>query len=245
MPGGVIPFLGIFEPVSALIHLGAALVVLLSAPRLLRLGGTRRRIVALGAFVLAAALLLGLSGVYHSLPPGPARDMAQRFDHGAIWTLIVGTFTPIVVVILRGRLRSLTIILIWTIAIAGVVLKTVFFHEISEWVGLVFYVGLGWMGALSCVGLARQAGWSTVALCLAGGISYTVGAVLEFARTPIVIVGVLGPHEVFHIAIVLGVALHWVLLATLMRRVSLPVRTAARAVPWWDERSRRWATVSQ
>ena len=233
----VTPFLGIWEPVSSLLHLSTALVVLLASPWLLRLGISRRRVAGLMAFIGGAVLLLMMSGIYHALEPGSARDLAQRLDHAAIWTLIVGTFTPIVVVTFRGVSRKVMVTSIWAVAIAGGVLKTVFFTEIPEWVGLVFYVGFGWLGAIYCIRLARKGGWASSVLCLAGGVSYTTGAVLEFARTPLIIPQILGPHELFHITIVLGVVLHWACLTTLMRHAA---EDHPEGGAWWDARS-KWA----
>jgi hemolysin III len=239
----LLPFFGLLEPVSALTHLVAALVVVGAAPSLLRLGGSRRRVAGLATFLAGAVALLLCSSAYHSVGPGPTRELIQRFDHAAIWGLIVGTLTPIVIVILKGWARKLSLVGMWALAFAFIALKTLFFEEISEWVGLAMYVGFAWVGALFFFRLGRDWGWGPVAWCLAGGVSYTGGAILEYTRSPVIIPGVFGPHEVFHLAIVLGIVLHWVTLAELMRRVSQRQGEGRVEGSWWDARSRRWTSA--
>jgi channel protein (hemolysin III family) len=119
-----------------------------------------------------------------------------------------------------GVLRKVMLLLVWTLCLAGVILKTLFFDAIPEGLGLAFYVAFGWLGVTYFVGLARRGGAQSVLWCFAGGVSYTSGAVLEFARVPVILPGVFGPHEVFHLAIVLGVVCHWVCISVLMRKVS-------------------------
>ncbi len=172
------------------------------------------------AFIVGATLLFLMSGIYHTLDHGPTREIVQRLDHAAIWVLIVGTFTPVMVVLTRGRMRRVVIISAWTVAMSCALLKTLFFTQIPEWIGLAFYIGFAWMGASYFVRMFRRAGLVTVGLMLGGGVSYTLGAVLEFARAPLLIPNVLGPHELFHLTIVLGVVLHWLSLHTLMTRTT-------------------------
>jgi channel protein (hemolysin III family) len=161
-------------------------------------------------FAFSCVVLLSLSGVYHLLSPGTAgRDVLQRLDHAAIFVLIAGTFTPVHGILFKGIGRWGMIVLIWTAAITGVTLKTIFFKGVSEWLGLTFYLGLGWIGALSGVVLYRRYGFAFLKPLLWGALAYTVGAVLEFVRQPILIPGVIGPHELFHAAVLTGAACHW------------------------------------
>ena len=153
----------------------------------------------------------------------------------------MGTFTPIAVVIFDGRKRKVMLISIWPVALIGVVLKTLYFDVIPEWVGLIFYIGFAWLGAFYFAGMIRLSGWPSVIWCLAGGFFYTTGAVLEFARVPLLIPGVLGPHEIFHLAIVMGVLLHWICLENLMRHVS----STEGEETWWDRSSKSRLAVTR
>ena len=71
------------------------------------------------------------------------------------------------------------------------------------------YLGLGWVGVISGVALWRRHGFSFMSPLLVGGLAYTIGAIFEYLRRPVLIEGVVGPHELFHVAVVLGIAFHW------------------------------------
>ena len=75
--------------------------------------------------------------------------------------------------------------------------------------GLVLYLGFGWIGLASIIKLGRQIGFRTVRPLWIAGIFFTVGAVLEAARQPVLVPEWVGPHEIFHLAVVAGVAIHW------------------------------------
>ncbi len=133
----------------------------------------------------------------------------QRLDHAGIWTMIAGTFTPIHWILFRARWRWLFLISLWTIAITGLVLKTVYFYDIPEWLGLSFYLGLGWLGVISFIKIHQIYGKENSKFLLLGGLAYTVGALSENLRWPFLIEGVFGPHEIFHICVLLGAYFHW------------------------------------
>jgi channel protein (hemolysin III family) len=161
-------------------------------------------------FVFATVFLLAMSGVFHLLPRGTvARAVVQRLDHAGIFALIAGTFTPAHVMLFRGWRRWLPIVLVWSAAIVGIVLKSIFFDSIPEGLGLSFYLGLGWIGAISGLLIWQQYGFRFMELLIAGAIAYTAGAVCEYIRWPVAIPHVLGPHEFFHLAVLGGVACHW------------------------------------
>ena len=207
----VTPFIGFSDPFSSLLHLIAAAVCLWFGIKLLYdfkspLGAR----ISLGVFVFGAVFMFSMSGVYHLLDQGGTpRYVMQHLDHAAIWIMIAGTFTPIHVILFTGWKRWGVLGFVWTAAITGLVLKTVFFDEFPEWLGLIFYLGLGWVGVFSGIMLAKQKEWHDVRLMGYGGIAYSLGAVFEFFRPPFFIQGVIGPHEIFHIAIIFGAYYHW------------------------------------
>jgi channel protein (hemolysin III family) len=208
---GILSIPGFSEPVSCFSHLlgaGAAAIAGFFLVRKAR--GSPLRVTAASIFLFAVIFLLSMSGVYHLLEPGgAARAVLQRLDHAAIWVLIAGTFTPIHLVLFRGFWRWGLLSLIWAAAVTGLVLKTLFFAELPEWAGLVFYAALGWMGLLSSLHYWRRFGGAAVLPVLWGGLAYTAGAVLEFTRVGVIIPGVIGHHELFHFAVITGVIFHW------------------------------------
>ncbi len=125
---------------------------------------------SLGVFVFGAVFMFSMSGVYHLLDQGGTpRYVMQHLDHAAIWIMIAGTFTPIHVILFTGWRRWGVLAIVWTAAITGLVLKTVFFDEFPEWLGLIFYLALGWVGVFSGTMLAKQTGWQGVRLLGYGG----------------------------------------------------------------------------
>ena len=202
---------GFSDPVASLTHLaGAAVFAVLGGFLIARGRGQARRVVALSIFVLSCVLLLSLSGVYHLLTPKTAaRSVLLRLDHAAIFVLIAGSFTPVHAILLRERWQRYLLAGIWGAALAGLVLKTVFFDATPPWVGLLMYLGLGWLGLISTVALARRFGVRFVLPLIWGALAYPLGALADFLRWPVLLPGVIGPHEVFHLAVLAGIAFHW------------------------------------
>ena len=202
---------GFSDPVSSLTHLaGAVVFAILSAFLIARGRGDARRVMSLVVFAFSCVLLLSFSGVYHLLSPGTtARGVLMRLDHAAIFVLIAGSFTPVHVILLRDLWHWHLLAWIWALAIVGLVLKTVYFDATPEWIGLLMYLGLGWQGVISTVALARRSGVRFVLPLVWGALAYTVGAVAEFLGWPVLVAGIVGPHEVFHLAVLAGISFHW------------------------------------
>ncbi len=202
---------GFAEPFSCFTHLLGAGIFLVLGFFLVRRGrGSRARRFSLFVFAFACVHQLALSGVYHLLSTGGAgRAVLQRLDHAAIFVLIAGTFTAAHTILFTGIARWGMLLLIWAAAITGLTLKTIFFDSVPEALGLSLYVGLGWVGLGSAVMLWRRYGFTFIKPMLWGAVFYTAGGVLEFLREPTLIPGVIGPHELFHIAVLAGLSFHW------------------------------------
>lgn len=209
--GRVLSIAGFSDPVSSLTHLAGAVAFAVLGVVLLRRGrGDRARMISLCLFAFSCVLLLSLSGVYHLLEPDtPGREVLKRLDHAAIFVLIAGSFTPVHVILFRGGWRWGMLAGIWGAALAGLVLKTVFFSTMPEWLGLAMYLGLGWMGVISALQLARRYGLRFIQPLLWGALAYTAGALIEFLRWPMLLAGIVGPHEIFHLAVLAGISCHW------------------------------------
>jgi channel protein (hemolysin III family) len=202
---------GFHEPFSAISHLLGALLFLVLGGLLLRRGrGSAARLIFLGVYAASCVFLFAMSGVYHQMVRGgTAHAVLGRLDHSAIFILIAGTFTPAHGILFRGPLRWGPLLLIWTAAAAGLTLKTIFYNDVSEWLGLSFYLTLGWFGGVSGFLLARRFGLAFIQPLLIGGLAYTVGGVMEFLGWLVVIPGVVHPHELFHVAVLVGAFFHW------------------------------------
>lgn len=213
----LVPFAGASEPLAAGSHMVAAAVAILFAPALVSAGGNRTAArAAITVFAVALVLLFGVSGAYHVFDlDGAPRAVLRRIDHALIWILIAATFTPVHVIAFRGAARWVPLACIWFLAITGLVLKTIYFTEFPEGLGFVLYIGFGWMGFFAGIKLYRSGASRAVGLILAGGVAYTTGAVLSAFHWPTPVPGLFGHHEIFHLAVCAGAALHWQAVATL------------------------------
>lgn len=220
-----VSFAGFSDPFSSLTHLaGAAVFAVLSVVLLHRGRGDSGRMLSLCVFAFSCVLLLSLSGTYHLLAPDSAgREVLKRLDHAAIFGLIAGSFTPVHVILFRGAWRWGMLAGIWGAAIIGLTAKTLNFAATPEWVGLLMFLGLGWMGVISVVALARRYGTGFVLPLIWGGLAYTAGAVAEFLRWPQLLPGVVGPHEIFHLAVLAGIGWHWAFILSIASAEPAPI----------------------
>ncbi len=202
---------GFYEPISSWSHLLTAFAGFIGLYFLLKRGkGNLTRQLALLVFSISIIFLFSMSGVFHLLyAPSMARDVLQRLDHAGIWTLIAGTFTPIHIILFRGPWRWIPLTAIWVMAITGLVLQVIFFTSFPQWLVLLLFLGLGWFGCFSMYKFKKLYRDPTIWFLFAGGIFYSIGAIIDFMRWPVIWLGVLGPHEIFHLFVIMGVASHW------------------------------------
>lgn len=205
----IIPFLGFHEPFSSLIHLITALCFLFFGVKLVYLGrGNWLRTSSLIAYIVCGVFLFSMSGVYHLLDKGTTgRYVLRILDHAGIYLMISGSFTPFQIILLRGVRRWIPLVLIWVLAITGLTLTAVFFDDMPEALLLTFFIGMGWM-SLFTVWFLRKVCMSTIKYIFIGGVLYTMGAIFDFMRWPILLDGVVGPHELFHLFISLAAVTH-------------------------------------
>lgn len=167
-------------------------------------------------FTAASVTLLVTSGIYHMLAADThLRELFRRLDHTAIWLMIACSFTAIHMVGFGGRWRWAPPAIVCVIALFGIVFKSLFLDSFSELVWLLMYIGVGSLGIMSMVGFAIARRWDAVWSFALGGAVYTAGAICEYLGTFAPIPTIVGPHEVFHLAVVVGLALHWRLLCRL------------------------------
>jgi len=208
---GIYPILGFTHPLSSIIHLLGAVFFTYQAKHMLRrVKGSSIRTISLAVFSGSCIFLLLVSGIYHLLATtGVAHTVFQRLDHAAIFLVIAGTFTPINCILFTGLLRWEFLVTVWVLAIGGLIVKTIFFTTIPEWLGLSFYLGLGWMGLFMGFHLWRDYGFAFIQQLVLGGIFYTVGAIIEYHQKLTIVPGIIGPHEILHIAVLLGIGFQW------------------------------------
>jgi channel protein (hemolysin III family) len=148
---------------------------------------------------------MSMSGVYHMMVfGGTARAVMERMDHSAIFTLIAGTFTPVLGILFRGTGKWVSLILIWAVTLTAITLKVIFLREIPEWLGLSVYLALGWVGAAGTYLVWCRYGWRFILPLLLGGVCYSIGSITEYFGWPVIIPRVVEAHEVFHLWVLAG-----------------------------------------
>lgn len=169
---------------------------------------------ALTVYAISVAGLFGVSALYHRIPwrSAVARAWMRRADHAMIFLLIAGTYTPFALLVLRGPLADAILVVVWAGAITGILLKLVWIHA-PKGVAAAAYVALGWVAVIAFPQLVAHAGVVATSLIAAGGVLYTVGAVVYATRRPDPIPDVFGYHEVFHALVIVAALVQFVAVA--------------------------------
>jgi len=205
-----LPFLGLHDPVASLSHLSAAATVAVAYYFLYKKGrGDTLRSSSLLIFTASLLFLFSMSGTYHALPMGPWRAMFRRLDYAAIWLVIAGSATPVHILLFEGRWRWGLIALFWGCALTCLVTAEVYFTSLPYWSMLLGYTAVGSLGFISFYHLVARYGLKMTTLLYLGGMAYSAGAVIDYIKMPVIIPQVFGPHELFHLFVMLGALLHW------------------------------------
>jgi hemolysin III len=207
------------EPVSGLIHLCGAIAALFGLIVLLTVGRPgSAKIVSLLIYGLSLITLFSASAAYHLVRAKPVViQILRKLDHSAIFLLIAGTYTPFCTIAFTGFFHWGLLIIIWAIAIIGIVVK-IYYVNAPRWINAAVYVVMGWL----CVSAAGQMRIvlpvSTILWLIVGGVVYTLGAVIYATKIFNFLPGKFGFHEVWHIFVLLGALAHFVSVMTLLAR---------------------------
>lgn len=164
-------------------------------------------------FAGSVVAMLGASTLYHRIDWSPrAYPWMRRIDHACIYLLIAGTYTPVGLLALDGRLRWLVLGAVWVGAAVAMAVKICWAHA-PRWFTPVVGLALGWVGVVALPQLVRVAEPAALALLAAGGLAYTAGALVYARRRPDPIPTVFGYHEVFHALTLVALACQYVAIA--------------------------------
>lgn len=203
------------EPGSALTHyIAMMLAVFASIPLLIKAGLTSGPIpfAAMAIFMASMILLYGASATYHTVNlKGKSLKVFRKIDHMMIFVLIAGSYTPVCMIVLDKALGLPLLILVWSIALIGILIKSLWI-TCPKWFSSIIYISMGWV----CIPVFGPL-WNTLPRgaflwLLAGGIIYTIGGVIYALKLPIFNAKYkfFGSHELFHLFVMGGSICHFI-----------------------------------
>lgn len=197
------------EPLSALTHFIALLFIIPIMILLIYKGYSKGGLsyaVPFSVFAVSMIALYLASTVYHMTR---AKDstikLLKRIDHMMIFVLIAGTYTPICAITLKGNFGTNMLIVVWGVAIAGIVLK-IFWITAPRWISTIFYIAMGWLSIFGFVPITNAINIGGVLLLILGGVIYTLGAIVYILKYPKLHFKHFGFHEIFHLFVIGGSA---------------------------------------
>jgi hemolysin III len=191
-------------------HAGAFCLAVVAAVVIVWLAPTGRATVAVAIYGAALAALFGGSALYHRWP-GPARfkPLLQRIDHSTIFVFIAASYTPIALMVLHGVLVFVILAIAWVGAAAGVALSLGWI-EAPRAVHAGSYLILGWLAVIAVPQLLGELGVAPLVLLGAGGVLYSIGAVVYASQRPDPWPRTFGFHEIFHALVIAAAAAQYV-----------------------------------
>jgi hemolysin III len=201
------------EPFNAGSHLIGLLLAVPGTWFLLRSADTRTQLLAFAVYGATLMLLYAASTVYHGLPLGEVGLRRLRtLDHIAIYFLIAGTYTPVAMITLHDSGGPALLAASWAIAAVGIPFK-IRWLDAPVWISTGTYLGMGYLALVAVVPLGRAVGAGGLAWLVAGGIAYTIGAVIYARERPDFFPGRFGHHGLWHLLVLAGSACHFAFIA--------------------------------
>lgn len=191
-------FSAVSHGVSALFAVAALVLLLVFCEK------TAINLVTVSIYGGTMVLLYTVSTIYHGLGLNRAKKVFRVLDHCTIFLLIAGTYAPITLACIRGTLGWVLFGVVWGAAVLGVVLNAVSLERFKV-LSMVCYLAMGWVVVFAMQDFVRNSNAVAFATLLAGGICYTVGAVLYGVGKKIPYM-----HSVFHLFVLAGSVLHTV-----------------------------------
>ena len=173
-------------------------ILIVSAIRI----GSTHFIVGAAVFGATMILLYLASTLYHSITHETAKRFCRLFDHSAIFLLIAGTYTPFTLGVLRGAWGWTLLVIIWGLAIAGIIIKALP-RTRHSWISMVLYVVMGWLAIVAIRPIWQLVPLPGILLVFAGGLAYTGGLGFFAAQR------LRYSHFIWHLFVIAGTTCHF------------------------------------
>jgi len=205
------------EVINAATHLAAAMISLLGTALLISESSRRGepwKIVSFSIYGASLIFLFMASTLHHSIRGSKKIELRLRIlDYVAIYPLIAGTFTPLCLVYFHNSTIGWTFFaVIWSLAIAGIILTITAFEKMPKWLSMTLYISQGWLAAFMMFWLYPVIGVGGLVLIAVGGVFYTVGGWIYSTESPNPIPGIFGFHEIWHLFVIAAAACHYCLM---------------------------------
>jgi hemolysin III len=212
------------EPVSGLTHLGGAVLSAFGTCVLLYVGrDSLTKELSLLVYGATLILMFSASAAYHLIISRPQIvQWLRKADHGAIYLLIAGTYTPICLHFFTGVWRWGVLATVWTMAFAGIAVK-MFIINAPRWLNAGVYLLMGWLSLVAVQEIFAAMPVGALVWLFTGGLFFTLGAVVYIMEIPNFFPGILGFHEIWHIFVILGCASHFIVIAIFVAPYPTPI----------------------
>jgi hemolysin III len=207
-PDDVIP-----PRLRGVLHFYALWCALLAVAALVLLAPDGKARTAALIYGAGLAALFAASALYHRWPGNPRyKPLLRRLDHSTIYVFIAASTTPAALLVLDSPLSAIVLVTAWAGALIGVAFALCWI-EAPRWLVALTYLAVGWAGVMAFPALFDQLGVAPTALLVAGGLLYTLGALVYAAKRPDPWPTTFGFHEVFHALVILAAVAHFVAIA--------------------------------
>lgn len=199
------------EPVNGLTHFFTAIAAIVGLVVLLFIGrGNPGKEVSLAIYGVSVILLFAASATYHMAKAKPqVIEILRKFDHSAIYLLIAGSYTPICYNMFTGFWKWGMLAIVWSFALIGIVVK-IFIIKSPRWATSGIYLCMGWLAIFALKEMLTMLPVGALVWLAAGGIIYTLGAIVYATKIFNFVPGKFGFHEVWHIFVILGALAHFI-----------------------------------
>jgi hemolysin III len=191
------------------LHLGTSPVALIAGFTLVIVAPTLSMRFVIALFTLASAALFIVSATYHRFNWSPKwKSVFRRLDHANIFLIIAATYTPLSIYWLDEAESTRLLLIVWIGSISGLFMR-LFWLSAPRWLYVPIYLALGWAAIFYLPSFLSNAGWLIVSLIFAGGVAYSVGAIVYGLKKPKLSEKYFGFHELFHALTILGYLCHY------------------------------------